>query len=566
MKRNAFTVIISILLIIVSIAALAAAGWGGLECYALLAVKGKLDDTLEPVQKLEEAIGKIKEAEPQYIEGLDACDEGDVAIDDGWSKVNEGKEILAQGEVKMAEAQAQYDTAAAQLEAGRARVAEAQAQLDEARPKYEEGKELLAKLENLRPLLKTYVSLRSSVLANVAGFDTLEAWFMANVVPALIKNDLEVPADPAAFAEYMDGQIAQGNAMLAQYEQAESVLISAQGEVDEAQRQLDQAKALLDSKRAELDSGYDMIATAEKQLYNAAAQLDEGKATLGEYETALTQLREGIIKLLETEPITGRDGTVAVRSIAQRLGGDFNINKYNEAGEVLVLDSGEPCPDAEKCLEVCAAYRGFIKDYKDGVAKETLMRIILDSALLAAAVLAFCAAISALRGKEKAVKRSVILFGLLLAANVFGACTGYLQYTYPPGEENYQGTVPVFGLLVLTVMALIFMLTCRSAKKRAKKPEAAPKAKRIKKPVKEPVFAAAVKSAAEPEPVIIPEPVVEPGPVIIPEPVVEPEPVIITEPVVEPEPVAEPEPVIDEDEALSEYERFLKHNRQFFGK
>ena len=477
MKKTAFNIIMSILLILAGLAALGAGAWGGLECYALKKLEKELPTMSEKIKKLDDAINLLKDKEDVYLDGVELCYQGDAKLLQGRRVIDDGKSQLSEGKELLKEAQAQYDEGKAQLAEGKAQLAEAKAQMEEARPQYEEGKELLGKLERLQPLLATYVQLKNGVLVNIEGFNTVNAWYRAVAIPAAAALGLTLPSDADSFAAYMDEQIAQGNAALAEYEAAEAQLADAQKQIDEGEEKLAEAKKVLDGKYKEVDAAGDKIKDAEGQLSVAAGKLAEGKASLGEFEEAVAKVEETVATLLKTESINNRNGDVAVKGVSDRLGKDFDIYKYNEEGELLSLTGGNPRLDYDKCLKVSEAYREYIKDYTEDVSREAASRIALDSLLLACGVLAIVSAIKALRGKASAVKLSVILTAVLLLMNIFGIVVGYTAFAHPQSEdigEAYTGILPVFGIWLLTIVSAVFMLSCLRGRRLAAKAEEPP--------------------------------------------------------------------------------------------
>lgn len=466
MKRNFINVSISILLILVSLAAICAAGWGGVECYALRELKNELPDMLDAIDELEKTVELVAENEDVYYDGIELCYEGDAKLLAGNVAVSEGRAKVEEGRARMAEAQAAYDEAVAQLEVGKTALAEAQAKMDEARPQYEEGKDQLQRLERLQPLLQTFCNFKNGVLADIPGFDDLTSWYRTAVVPYAATLGISLPDDIDKFAESMDRQIAEGNAKLEEYETAEAQLAEAQAAIDEADAQLAEAKRVLDEKNKTIDDAAREIDGMEGELSYAASKLAEGKASLEEFEDAVAKLEEAVVLLIETKPVCDRLDNVAVEGVAARLGDGFNLYKYNDEGEILSLTNGNPRLDYDKCLEVCQAYRDYVKDYQSHVGRELIQRAVLDGALLIASVLAIVAAIKALRGKASAAKLSVVLFVLLVLCNAFGAAVGYTSFAHPDGKLKFTGLVPLAGIAAMTVMSVLFMLACLGGRRK----------------------------------------------------------------------------------------------------
>ena len=468
MKRNAFNVIMSILLILAALAALCAAGWGGFEVYALKKLEKELPSTADTVSELEDAVNLVAENEEKYFDGVEICYEGDDKLLEGRLKISDGKAQLEEGRAALYEAQAAYDEAQAQLQVGRDALNEAQMKMEEARPEYEEGKAQLESLELLLPMLQLYNSFQSGVLMEIPGFSDANSWYRLTVVPYAAGLGINLPHDLDKFAEAMEQQLAEGNAKLAEFEAAEAKLYEAQAVIDEADAQLYEAKLVLDGKARDLDSAANELKASENKLGYAAQQLEDGKASLAEFEDAVGQLEDGVVLLMKTGPVCDRKDNIAVEGVPARLGTGFDIYKYNEDGELLCFPEGGPRLDYDKCLKVCDAYRGYVKDYTDDVAREAVVRTILAAALLVSAVFAIVSAAKALRGKAKAVPMSVILAVFLLACNAAGLILGYAHFTHPQGEDAYSGLLPLGGYILLTAVSLLFAAACLRGRKKYK--------------------------------------------------------------------------------------------------
>ena len=190
MKKSALTTTISILLIVASLFALIAAGFGVKDGLAIKQYKEEDAKAADVVGDLEKAIGMLKENEAAYLEGVGTYAKGLSDYAAGQKAYNEGKATLAQGykdydEGKATLAQGYKDYAAGKkaLEEGRAKVAAGQAMIDANTDAYNEGKSLLAKIEPLMPLLNTYVKFRDGSIAKLPGFDSAQAWFVGKVAP-----------------------------------------------------------------------------------------------------------------------------------------------------------------------------------------------------------------------------------------------------------------------------------------------------------------------------------------------------------------------------------------------
>lgn len=462
MKRSVFNVIISILLLIVSLAGLASGAFGGLECFALKKASATISDSVGEMSKMDDALTLLKEHEEEYLNGVEAVYTGDEKLLQGRAKVNQGAEELAKGRKMVADAQAQYDKYNAQLKDAKAQYAAAQAKMDEYRPQYEEGKEMVAKLQQIQPYVDTYARLKSGVLDNIPGFASVDVWFVTKVLPAIAGAGLELPSDIESFASYMDEQLATASSLLAQYEDAERQLADAKKQIDDAEKQMAEAKAQLDKGKSALSTGDSAVSYANSQLDEAAKLLEEGEAGLEEYDAAIETVKEAVITCLETESIVSSTGRVAVQGVAERLGDGFDIYMYNENGEVLALANGEARLDYDKCLQVSTALKDYMADYEKDLNREANLRIVLDAGIILLSILGILAAISSLRRKfRKAAQRGTVLFPALMALNVYGIVIGYAAFAHPQDQPTFQGLIPLLGLWLLTLTSLFFMISAR---------------------------------------------------------------------------------------------------------
>jgi|GEM_PF-6263126 len=487
MKRTAFNIIMSILLIIAGLLAQAGGAWGVLECVALGKIDDKFTETFDKISQVEEVIAKLKDADDQYYKGVSAVYTGQTELDRGREVVAEGEEKLAEGREKMAEAQAKYDEAKAKLADAKKVIANAEAQMEASRSDYEEGKALLEKLETLTPLMSKYLSFRSKTIEKIPGFRDTQDWYERNVIPVGADMGLTLPDDVEEFEPYMNEKIAEGNAKLEQYEQAEAQLAEGKKQVEDAEAQLAVAKKELDKGYAVLDAGQAEIDNANEQLDKASTVLSQGVASLAEFDEGVGALDEGLKEFYKLEDVCDKHGNVVVKGIASRLGEDFDWYLRNDDGEVLALKSGNPRLDYDKCLEVCTAYRDYVDDYIDDLNSELTVRWIFNGALIAAGLFAVLTAILTLCKKYAARKLGKILLIAVGACHVYGIAIGYTGFVYPPDETLYSGTLPFFAALLLLAATVPFFFSVRSKKAQLVEGEMPVKPVKVKKE-REPLF------------------------------------------------------------------------------
>ncbi len=455
MKKSALTTIISVLLIIVSLFGLAAAGFGVLDGLAIKKYKEEDAKAADVVGQLEEAIALLKENEQAYLDGIGDYSKGLSDYSVGQQAYNEGKQTLSQGYMS-------YEEGKKALEEGKKQVAEGQAQIDANTAAYEEGKEMLSKIEPLMPMLNKYVEFRDSNLTSMPGFPSAQAWFVSVVRPLAASLGLEIPEDVTDFPVYMQTMVAEGQAKLKQYEDGLAALEAGKAQVAAGE------KALKDAE-AQLAQGEKDLAAGAAELAAGAAKLAEGKASLETFEEGMGLVDEYTMTCYKNEPIYRHNGDMAVPGPEQRLGEDFDWYKYDENGELMTLRTGDPYLDLDQCLVVCKEFRASVADHVADVTHELYMRLGLYVALAIAGVLGLIAGILGLVGKGGAATLGVITAVLLVACNIFGLCTRYLGYTYPLKDGTYSGTLQLIALLVFAAAAIVFAIVTCAAKKEAKK-------------------------------------------------------------------------------------------------
>ncbi len=459
MKKSALTTIISILLVLAGVFALAAAGFGVKDGLAIKKYKEDDAKAADVVGDLEKAIAALKANEEDYLEGIGTYNKGLSDYAAGQQAYDAGKAELSQGYMD-------YEAGKKALEEGRAKIAEGQATIDANTDAYNEGKELLAKIEPLMPYLEQYVQLRDGTVANLPGFDSAQAWFVSIVRPLASRLGLDIPADVTDFPAYMQNMVAEGKAMLKQYEDGLA-------ELEAGKAELAAGEAALADAEKQLAAGEAALADGANELAAGAAALASGKADLEAFEEGMALVDEYTMTCYKNEPIYRYNGDMAVPGPEQRLGADFDWKKYDENGELVTLRNGEPYLDLDKCLEVCKSFRESVADHVADVTQELTMRLILYVVLAVAGVLGIIGGILGLVGKRSAVVLGIMTAVLAVGCNIFGLLTRYHGYTYPLKDGTYSGTLQLIGIIVFAAIAIAFVIVTVSARKEAARAAAA---------------------------------------------------------------------------------------------
>lgn len=481
MKKSALTATISILLIVSCLFALAAAGFGVRDGLAIKQYKEDDAKAADVVGELEKAIEALKENEAAYSEGVGTYAKGLSDYAAGQQAYNEGKAALSQGykdyeEGKATLEQGYKDYAAGKkaLEEGRQKIAEGQKLIDENTEAYNEGKELLSKIEPLMPLVNTYVKFRDGSVAMLPCFDSAQAWFAGRVAPLAERLGLSIPADVTDFPVYIQTMVAEGQAMLKQYEDGlaeleagKAELAAGEQQLAEAEKQLAQGERDLAAGKKALEDGESELAAGAKELADGAAQLEAGLNDLEAFENGMALVDEYTMTCYKNEPIYRHNGDMAVPGPEQRLGEDFDWKKYDENGELVTLRNGEPYLDLDQCLAVCKSFRESVAHHVADVTHELYMRLGLYVVLAVAAILGIIGGVLGLAGRRGAFVLGIITAVLSAGCNIFGLLTRYHGYTYPLKDGSYSGTLQLIAIVVFALTALAFLIVTAAARHKA---------------------------------------------------------------------------------------------------
>lgn len=446
--KKVLLIFCSVLLILASLAGIAAAGLGVKDGLAIKAYKEEDAKSADVVGELEEAIGLLKDNEQAYADGK-------LAYRQGLVDYAEGQKALAQGAKDLEDGRKQYAEGQKALEAGKAELAAGQAELDANTDAYNEGKELIGTIDPLMPYLEKYVDFRDNGVgplpgvSSIDGFDTAQAWFVSVVRPLAGSLGLDIPEDVTDFPAYMQDMVADGKAQLKQYEDGQAALEAGKKEIAAGEKQLADAKK-------QLDAGEKAYADGKAELAAGAAALADGKAQLQEFEDGMVTVNEYTMICYKNEPIYRFDGEMAVPGPEQRLGEDYSWIKTDANGNEVLMRNGQPYLDLDKCLEVCSSFRASVDDQVADVTHELYMRLALYIALAIAGILGIIAGIRGFGGKGAVLGLVTAL--LLIGCNVFGYFTRYMGYTYPLKDGTYSGTIQLYALWGFAAVAIVFAI------------------------------------------------------------------------------------------------------------
>ena len=459
----------SILLIVVCLFSLVAVAFGVKDCLEIKAYKEEDAKRAEAVNDLEDALVLLKDNEQAYLDGIGAYTKGlsdyqagQQELSKGYKDYDAGKKTLEAGYKTYNDGLAAYEQGKKDLEEGKKQVAEGQALIDANTEAYIEGKAKLEKIEPLLPYVDTYVEFRDGFLDNINGFTSAQIWFVTVVRPIAARLGLEIPLNVIDFPGYIQQMVADGKAQIKEYEDGLATLEAGKAQVADGERQLAEAEKQLADGKKELEAGEKELAEGKSKLLAGESELAQGKETLASGKASLEEFEDGMrqvdgyLEELFTQASTYRhNGELAVPNPQLRLGEDYSWYKLNDNGEIAALRSGDPYIDLDKGMEVCKAFREYVADSHDDVAKELYSRFGTYIALAIGSILGIVVGILGLCGTACVVP-AMLAAVLGLGANIFGLCSRYLGYTYPLKDGTYSGTLQLVALLFFAVLAITF--------------------------------------------------------------------------------------------------------------
>ena len=189
------------------------------------------------------------------------------------------------------------------------------------------------------------------------------------------------------------------------------------------------------------------------------------------FEGGQQQIADALDLVIGTETYRNAEGKAQVKSIASRLGKDFNYWRLDENGEIVVLND-EPVVDLEK-----AALVDFVDDTTEVVTAEIITRVILTivAALaclagVAAAILGLCAVSGA--SATLGVIAFALSLGGIIAINLFGG-NEYPMSRIVGSEVTGLVLLTMAAVAVAAVINTVMAFICNDdAQKPAETPEA----------------------------------------------------------------------------------------------
>jgi exonuclease VII small subunit len=417
-------------------------------------------------------IAQLKENESTYLTGVDRYEAGLVAYANGQA-------ALAQGQQDLAAGQAAYDEGKAQLETGKAAYEAGKKTIEENTEAYNEGKATLEKVmpiyNTFKPLYNNYLTIKAEYDAAVANGETAKARILKPQVDAgRIAYETELAGTGYSIATLISS-VEEGQAQIKAYEDGLAQLAA-------AEKQISEGEAALAAGKKELDQGYADYAAGQARLADGAAQLADAKNRLAVFEDGAAQVAAGVSLLLLEQPAYynnegkgDKEICPSIREICVKdygLPENFSIWAHDENGQIKVVN-GRQYLDLNICKTVANAADDYIKIYQtETVTKELYSRIGTYIAGTVAAVAGLIAGLFGILcifglGRVKlgiAAVCGYICAALAVAANIFGAFTGYTGYTYPTMTEAADGTREYFftghtqveALIIMAVVAVIF--------------------------------------------------------------------------------------------------------------
>jgi len=404
-----------------------------------------------------DGIAELREYEQEYIDGVAEYEAGLIEYAEGEKALAEGAQQLADGEAELAAGYEEYA-------AGEQELAEGQALIDSYTEEYNEGKATLEKIDPIIPYLEKYIAFRDGMVADIAGFETAQAWFTAVVRPVAINLGLEIPADVTDFPQWVNDYIADGKAQLKEYEEGLAAL-------EEGRQELADGAVQLQQGEAELAAGYAEYNDGKAQLAEGAEQLAEGDAQLAEYEAGERELADAMYMILDafTEMAREKSGEVLVPGLLEMLGGEFDPYQHDENGSI-VMYRGNRHVDLDECERLCNVSDEYLKLTTSETEKELYSRAAEDLLLMIGSIFGLLAGIWGIAGCFRDRKTNGSKSGLgasvcavigIIIGTIFKFTDNSCPILLQNGNYEYRGDTQVVALVLLAITSIVFFVAAR---------------------------------------------------------------------------------------------------------
>ena len=381
--------------------------------FGLLSVYGGFQDVLN-IQDYKTADGD------QAKEGIEMARDGLAQLMENETTYTDGVKQYEDGLVQLADGRAQLADGAAQLADGEAQLADGKKQIAENTDKYNEGKALLEQIDPIMPYVQQYIQWRDSGLASAPGFSTFQEWFVSVVAPIISSVGLEILAE--GYAAYADGQA--------------------------------------------------QLADGEKQLADGDAQLKVFEDGEGQIADGMNQLIEGM-----AADTRYRSGEVITKSLAERLGPDWQLYVLNEDGSRKQY-RGVDFVNFENCVKLCDEGEKFLEESEANITAEMMKRIATMACMGIASVLGLIAGILGLIAAFSNKRKNGFGFGLWgtiisCAGIIVGLLSHWRDQAYQirdaAGNYTYTYDAQVKAIIILACVLALFTLVSAIARKSAPK-------------------------------------------------------------------------------------------------
>lgn len=466
--KNALFKVCCILLALVCVFGLVAGVVGVKDILNIKEYKTKDSEIAnDGIAQARDAIALLAENEETYSNGVGQYEAGLI-------QYSQGKQQLA--------------SAAQQLADGEKALNDGKKQLADNKQAYEEGKEKLAKIEPLMPYVNALIALRDAqesvndAILGIAdqflgGSGTLPAWAKTNrttfrsyivslVKPLAANLGLDIPDDADGILNFVQTMVADGQAQIKMYE--------------DGMKQVAEGEPVL-------EAGKKAYAEGKAKLSAASGQLADADVKLGTFEGGEAQLAAGLMQIMDgMQAVDTPKGKHCVDGLAERLGPDFSIWLKDENGEI-VVKRGCQFLDLNSCSLLLDKAEEYLADAGDDTYGELYPRVAIVGLMVVASIIGLIASIVGLAGKKKTgFVAGIVVVVLTVAAHITGFVIGYADYAYGTkvigadgvgiDPQAYSGNLELAALILLTGLAILFVILAAIARKGAAAAEAAEQA------------------------------------------------------------------------------------------
>lgn len=440
MKSKAFKTVISVLLVLCGILAIAGGVLGMGETKKILAERDEFTGSLASIGELDAVIDKLASMENEYLNGNET-----VVSKKTVNKKSGDNAALESARAEYEAALEEYNAAKGRLQSVKNDIADAEALVDGGEATYVQNQAIVTQIK----LARSAVSRANET--NYRGYRAA-----GNAILLLAK--LSLPEDFNEWAGYLDGQQAVAQSYLDTYNNAKNTVANADSLVASAEKAVSAAEADVNRCKAALDSETAKSNKTEKKTVTVVTTVNTADIDINTYDQGVASVDEALKQLMQIPTVTDSKGNEVIAGVAPRLGAYFDFYMRDVDGTLLTLKDDSLRLDYAKCRRVTEAYRAYVDESVSGHNSEAEAEKLFSYIAIGAGALAVIAGALMLLGSAAAKYLGVFAFVAAAAAVAYSFICGCWTAIYPfSGETNHALFARIGVIAAVPVAALSFV-------------------------------------------------------------------------------------------------------------